>query len=58
MWDGESPERSNIPNLQMEGLPPSPRLLFDELVRGWSGLAPTGKRMMRVPTNPRGAKAD
>jgi putative transposase len=43
--------------LQMEGLPPSPRL-FDEPVRGWSGFTPTGKRLMRVPTNPRGARAD
>jgi len=28
--------------LQMEGLPPSPRL-FDELMKAWSGFTPTGE---------------
>jgi putative transposase len=42
--------------LQMEGLPPTPRL-FEELMMGWSGLTLTGGRLMKAPMNSRGAQS-
>jgi len=42
--------------LQMEGLPPTPRL-FEELMRGWKGFTMTGGRLMKAPMNSRGAQS-